>query len=485
MCQRPDLTQRLFSEVMKLFADGVLTPLPLQTFPAEDVVDAFRYMQQARHIGKIVVTYCKGLSCFEPQKPTKEQSLCLSADGTYLVTGGLGGFGLETARWLVDKGARHLVLVSRSGSGGEEARATIAEMAAKGVNVLARACDVTSREALKTLFSELSLVSPPLKGVVHAAVVIEDGLIRNLSEGQLERVLAAKMLGADYLDELTRNLSLDFFVLYSSATTFFGNPGQAAYVAANYYLESLARNRRAMGLPATCVCWGAIDDAGFLARNKKIKDALQSRMGGQAIRARNALGYLEKMLLNKQSGLGVLELDWRSLARFLPTAKTPRFVRVAPQFFGEERGGESNIDVAQMLLEFGDGALKEAFTSIVKEEVGRILRISQDKIDANASIYDMGLDSLMGVELVLALEERFGTKIPVMAISESPTAMKLAEKLIAQLRGSEGKDFSQDELEMQRKRLAAQHGVEAVITAPQLSPAQDAPTALSQGRLFK
>src|SRR5690606_37912404 len=158
--------------------------------------------------------------------------------------------------------ARHLALVSRSGPASETAQQAIAALQARGVTVHAAACDVTDAQAVNDLVAHIQHAMPPLKGIVHAAMVIDDGLIRNATAEQIERVLAPKVLGGQHLDAATRDLSIDFFVMFSSGTTLFGNPGQANYVPANIWLEGLARQRRAQGRPATCVRWGAIDDVG-------------------------------------------------------------------------------------------------------------------------------------------------------------------------------------------------------------------------------
>ncbi|HNI73175.1 MAG TPA: SDR family NAD(P)-dependent oxidoreductase, partial [Accumulibacter sp.] len=219
MLKQPALTRRLFGEIMALFNEGVLHPLPYHTFEAEDVVDAFRYMQQARQIGKIVITYPHGIEGIPlPADSTTRRSWQLSANASYLVTGGLSGFGLRTAEWLVSKGARQLVLVSRSGATGDEAKKALSRFTAQGVTVQAAACDVSNRDELAKLLNQVAETMPPLKGVVHAAAVIDDALIRNLDSRQIARVLAPKMLGAYHLDELTRHLPLDLFILFSSAT---------------------------------------------------------------------------------------------------------------------------------------------------------------------------------------------------------------------------------------------------------------------------
>ena len=457
MHERPALTRRLFGEMMALFAQGVLHPLPYQEFDANDIVDAFRYMQQARQIGKIVITYRNGIRHAHPAASTiASPALHLPAEATYLVTGGLSGFGLRTAQWLVEKGARHLALISRSGPTSDVAQQAIGALQAQGVTVHAVACDVTDAQAVNGLVQHIQSAMPPLKGIVHAAMVIDDGLIRGATAAAIERVLAPKVLGGLHLDAATRNLALDFFVMFSSGTTLFGNPGQANYVAANMWLEGLARQRRAQGRPATCVRWGAIDDVGYLARNEKIKDALQSRMGGDALSSSDALHALEDILLADANNLGVLELDWRALRRFLPSAAASKFSFLARRSSdtGEDDGDTS--DISHMLATMDDAALHDVFVDMLKTEVSEILRVSSDKINPEVSVYDMGLDSLMGVELVVALENRFGVRLPVMALNESPTLSKLADRLIQLLRG-EGDHGEPDAVLAQVEQVVSQH----------------------------
>ncbi len=440
MNERPELTAKLFGEVMALFEKGILHALPFTRFEARDVVEAFRFMQQSQQIGKIVVTYRNGIPAVSAANAANvtgawaeaaAHKLELDSHASYLVTGGLGGFGLRSAQWLAEKGARHLILLGRRGPDTEEARAGIQSLEAMGVKVSAYACDITD-EAL--LASVLSPWLGQLKGIIHAAAVIEDSLIENLSAEQFERVLRPKVMGALNLHTLTTSRSPDFFVMYSSATTLFGNPGQSAYVAANAGLEAIAAIRRANGLPATCMLWGAIDDAGFLARNTQIKDALQHRMGGQALSSAEALEHLEQAILNQFNNEGVLELDFSALAKFLPTAQSPRFHELARLGSQSHQDDQKAEDIPRLLNELDQIALTAVFTDIVKSELSQILRIAPEKIDAGKSIYDMGLDSLMGVELVVALEARFGVRLSVMAITENPSIEKLTQRLISLLR---------------------------------------------------
>ncbi|MGY6272312.1 SDR family NAD(P)-dependent oxidoreductase [Achromobacter denitrificans] len=454
LAARPELARELYAEMMALFREGALRPLPQRVFDARDIVDAFRYMQQSRQIGKVVVTYRRGLPAPAAEGP--RPALALAADGTYLVTGGLSGFGLRAAQWLADKGARHLVLIGRAGPASDEARQAVAALRERGVSVMAQACDVTDAGALEALLAQARADFPPLRGVIHAAAVIEDGLAQGADEARIARVLAPKLRGAVLLHELTRADPLDCFVLFSSATTLFGNPGQSAYVAANAGLEALARLRRSQGLPATCPRWGAIDDAGYLARNDQVKQALQHRMGGSAIPAAQALAALEDMLLSGSDALGVLELDWHALARHLPAAAAPRYADLA-RLAGDARDdGDSPDGLLAQLAELDDADLAARIVELLKQEVGEILRVPPDRIDPGRSLYDIGLDSLMGVELVVALEGRFGIRLPVMALSESPTLDKLGARLIQALRGDAPQEGG-DEISTHIERLASQH----------------------------
>jgi len=474
MLAHPELSQRLFAELIALFATGVLYPLPYHLFAADDIQDAFRYMQQARQIGKIVVTYQGGIAQVYSKKSAPQQHLTLAADATYLVTGGLSGFGLKTAEWLVDKGARNLVLLGRSGVSSAQAEAVITGLMAQGVKIYAAGCDITDKTALATLLAETATALPPLKGIVHAAAVIQDGLINKMDVEQLRAVLAPKVLGAQYLHELTLDKPLDFFVFFSSATSLFGNPGQGSYVAANAFLNALASYRKTIGLAATSVCWGAIDDVGYLARNEKIKDVLQNRMGGKALNSAVALETLETLLLTGRSNLGVMELDWDLAARSLPSSASPKFSELPKHGAGGDGSAGSYIDL-QQLLELPEAELLATLTEILRQELGEILRISVDKLDPQQAIQSFGLDSLMGFELIVAIETRFDIKLPVMLLNQYPTIAKLAEQIMHRLKGNNpvaGDDESTQDL---AKQLVYQHGVDAAEEA--VVNAADAVTA--------
>ena len=470
IARRPETARRVLGKLMELFAQGVLHPLPHRAFCASDVEAAFRHMQAARHVGKIVITFPEGFDPVGP-RPLEKPQTQLRADATYLVTGGLSGFGLRTARWLAQRGARHLALLSRTGTAGHEEQPVLEELTAAGVAVVPLACDVADSAALRAALDTLRSRMPPLRGIVHAAMVIEDALIRDMDRGQLHRVLAPKFAGAMNLHHATLGCELDFFLLYSSATTSFGNPGQGAYVAANMALEALARERRARGLPVTCISWGPIGDAGYLARNDRVREALVGRIGGRALRADEALRALDGLLAVDSPPLGLLELDWNVLSRFLPQARSPKFSELA------RRGGtcasaeEPVRDLRGLLAQLSEEELLPAVTNAVRAEISQILRIAPERIETTAPLTELGMDSLMAVELATSLESQMGIEISALSLGDAATIERIAARVARQLRpaadqpdGSAGGD---GDLAEQVRQVAARHAGEvsvAVVT---------------------
>lgn len=242
MVERPELAQELFSDIIKRFEDGIYTPLPYRAFDASRISDAFRLMQKSGHTGKIVI---RPPLASPPSAREQHPDFTVRPDASVFVSGGLSGFGLATARWFAAKGAGGLVLAGRSGPSSEEAKAAIAELESLGVKVIARACDVTNLDSVTALFDEAEKAGVPVRGIIHAAAVFDDGTLESLSQRQYQRVIEPKILGGLTLHNASLGRELDFFVFYSSITTAFGNPGQANYVAANSFLEALAQHCRA------------------------------------------------------------------------------------------------------------------------------------------------------------------------------------------------------------------------------------------------
>ncbi|MFM0640343.1 SDR family NAD(P)-dependent oxidoreductase [Paraburkholderia metrosideri] len=458
MSALPNLTARLFEEVMQLFADGVLHPLPYRAFPAERVEEAFRHMQQARQIGKILVTYPAGTP--NPSRVTDgAEALRLDPKAAYLIVGGTGGLGFASARWMMSCGARHLTLASRSGTLAPELAAEAALWREEnGTQVYTAACDVTDAAALDIVFADIAARGTPLKGVLHSAMVIDDGLVRNLDDARFAAVLAPKLAGAWNLHRATRGMTLDFFVVYSSATTFLGNPGQSSYVAANTFLEALVAQRRAAGLPGTYMAWGPLDDVGFLARNAETREALQSRIGGLSITSAEALAALERAIVDMNVGEAVVRLDWQALSLGMPAARARRYTDMHARGSHEpaRQGGAQMRD--QILgLAFADALQLVAET--LQAQIARILHMSPEKIETGRSILDMGMDSLMGMELGMAVEESFQVKLSIMTMAEGATVHSLAQRIVESIQ-TQNEAAEPNGVAAQVATFAAQHALD-------------------------
>jgi phthiocerol/phenolphthiocerol synthesis type-I polyketide synthase C len=436
--QQPSLATRLFREVIALFDGGAFRPLPHIVHFAADVDGAFRRMQQARHVGKIVVSMHAPPPAIR-RLPVAAGQLQLDGHGAYLVSGGLGGFGLATACRLADRGARFLVLISRRGIPGEEEAQLIESLRARGVEVMVRACDVTDPAALKSVFEEIDRAGRPLRGVVHAAMVIDDHTLRNLTTEAFRRVMEPKVRGAWNLHRLSRDRELQFFILYSSATVCFGSPGQGNYVAANAVLEALAAWRRGLGLPALAVALDAIADAGYLARSPELQERFRHRYGTNGVSSARALDLIEQELAAASDHALIMNPDWRALRRMLPDATAPQFEWMI-HGAGEADAPGTAEDLRAQLAVLSVEEQHVLLADLLCEEISRIMHLAAEKIDRNRALQDLGVDSLMAMELATAIESRFGVDLPLMALADNANIDALAARLREMLQPDSGAD---------------------------------------------
>jgi acyl transferase domain-containing protein/NADPH:quinone reductase-like Zn-dependent oxidoreductase/acyl carrier protein/NADP-dependent 3-hydroxy acid dehydrogenase YdfG len=468
LLEDPATSKKLLQVVVGLFHRKILTPLPYRSFDAHDIGDAFHLMQQSGHIGKLVI---------RPPAPgvIKRQSqaaFTAASDKAHLVTGGLGGFGLETARFLADHGARHIVLTGRGGASRPEARALVSDLEAKGIRVVVEALDVTDKVAMQRLFSRFGDDLPPLAGVMHAAMVLEDAAIANLEPAQFARVLNPKVAGAELLDQLTGALRLDYFVLFSSATTMIGNPGQAAYVAANGFLEGLARRRRRRGLPALAVAWGAIGDVGVLARSRATQEALERRTGVTAMMARDALTLMAAFLAKPQATdhdgvIVIAPVDWAVASEQLAALRSPTYANLARR--GATKSSErAKIDVTELLAQGSLESVRKIVSDLIVEEIGRVLRLPREDVSRGKPLSEIGLDSLMAVELALGLEKRLGLKSALAAAVSTFTVGEFADHVISLATGATTND---DQLarSVAERHLGATSEAEGIAAASALA----------------
>jgi phthiocerol/phenolphthiocerol synthesis type-I polyketide synthase C len=450
---KPALCRRLFEDMLGHFERRELTPLPHAVHSRSDLVETLRLMQHSGHVGKLVVVP-DARPASVAAAPTPQLGP-LSPEAGYLVTGGLGGLGRVVARRLVALGARHLVLVGRSGAATEAARAAVADLIARGAAVTVVAADLSDETAVTTVLGPALAALPPLAGVVHCAGILRDATIANLDPDDYQAVVRAKFLTAWNLHHLTAGTDLDFFVLFSSATTVLGNPGQANYVAANTGLEALAAYRRSLGLAATSFGWGPVTDTGMLAERPEVLDSLRRLTGAVGLTADDAMDFVELFTRSRLANLHVFRMRLRQLAR-LPYVASPVYDYLAAET-GTEAGAAVSDDIREVLR---DMTAKEAVThlaGILSQHFARILRLPASRIRHDKPLGELGMDSLMYVELGLATEEAFGVDISSLTLDKTSTILSLAAMVHAQL-GAEAAPRD-NEAQAMAETIRRQHGL--------------------------
>jgi acyl transferase domain-containing protein/acyl carrier protein len=415
----PQALKEVFAEMLALFERGKFKPLPTFTFPAGKMRDAFKTMAQAKHIGKVVVDF--EANDMEVDLSTA-MPLVLASDGAYLITGGLGGFGAEVARYLAAHGAGHLYLLGRSGADRPEAKALLADLAKKGVKAHAIAADVTRRSDVDAVLKRIAKDKVKLKGVIHSAMVLDDGFINQLDADRMMRVMSPKIVGAWNLHEATVKLPLDHFVMFSSMAAVLGSSGQANYVAGNRFLDLLAAQRRKLGLPAVTVNWGALGGAGAVQRDKAILKYLKT-MGMPPLTLEEALSGLGVALRKDVAAVGCCKVDWQALGRANPAIKQlRRFSDVAAETGGASGGGKVRTE---LLAAKGADRLR-LLNAYLTQQIARVLKVDAGKIEAARPLNELGLDSLTSFQLKNKIESEIGIALPVGKFLQKPTVDSLA-----------------------------------------------------------
>ncbi|XVS68200.1 SDR family NAD(P)-dependent oxidoreductase [Actinosynnema sp. CA-299493] len=403
----PVVGEQLLAEVM---GGTGYRPLPHTVHPAGRIGEAFRQLQHSWHVGKVVVSFDPGA---EPVTATGTPAApSLDPDGTYLVTGGLSGFGAATARWLAERGARHLALVGRRGADSPGAPELLAELTARGSHATAHAADAADPVAMRRIITELD---PPLRGVVHAAMHLDDAPLTELDDDRLHAVLSPKLGGAVVLDELTRDLDLDLFLLYSSAAALVGNLKQAPYVAGNLFLEALARRRHAHGLPGTTIAWGAIGETGYVARTGM--EAAMSALGLDPITPADALHAVGELPASAHPVAFVGRFNWPRLSTLMPTLRTPRFGALVRQ--SDVGAGEREEELIRRLAQLPEEEAVALIAGQVTSLLGEVLRMDPAAIDHHRRVDHYGMDSLMAAELLVSARRRFDVEIPPLELARS------------------------------------------------------------------
>ncbi len=416
-----DLVQDLIADLVEQFASGALKPLPRELFPLEEVHDAFRYMARARHIGRVIVC---------PER--KPHSAEIRSDGAYLVTGGNSGLGLKVTEWLSARGAGEVIVMGRSRPSAEAA-ALFNAMSAHGTVVTVCQGDVSqSLDVERALRSVL-----PLRGVFHCAGIVDDGVLLQQNRERFQRVLSPKIGGVCHLHRFTRNSPLDHFVLFSSIASPLGSPGQTNYASANAFLDAVAHYRRAHHLPALSIDWGAWSETGMAVRHKVVERSAETGILG--ISTREGLSAFEALLEGNGTQTIVASVNWSQyLANDIPPSQ--RKFLSGLQGSRKPSAGEKSPVKQELwmprLESIAKSRWKGLLAQLIEEKVRLTLRLDRTQpITPGQPLQELGLDSLLSVELRNALGTAVNRTLPATLLFNYPTLEALTDFLFRELGG--------------------------------------------------
>jgi 1-acyl-sn-glycerol-3-phosphate acyltransferase len=425
---RPAAVGSMLRQIVQMVTAGTLECLPLTAFDLSQAEHALRLLAQAKHIGKVVLTVS------EPTYQVAddaERPLC-RPDATYLISGGLGGFGLAVANRMVERGARHIVLMSRSGVPTSANQSLFDRLSESPARVVVSRGDVGNHADVDRTLAEIRATMPPLRGVVHGAMVLEDVPLVQMDADRLRAVLDPKIGGAWNLHLQTATDSLDFFVLFSSLSSVLGIKGQGNYGAANVFLDMLAPYRRSRGLPALVINWGGISDVGYVAQHREVAQHLH-RQGMGTFTSAEALDLMEEALSRSVSQLIAARVDWQrwsavATKAFKQTRRVAHLVATAQQT-SQPVPAEATA-VGSALASSAPEQRRETLENYIVQRVAKVLGMSTQNVPTHVPFTELGVDSLMAVELQTVLQRDLGRDVPLGLLLEGIDIHRLTNNLL-------------------------------------------------------
>jgi myxalamid-type polyketide synthase MxaE and MxaD len=390
---------------------------------ADDVETQVAVRGGERHVARLV----------RPASPRTAPVDAVPAEATYLVTGGLGALGLLVARWLVEHGARHLVLVGRRGPD-DAAEQELQALRGAGAEVRVARADVSDELALAQVIADAAMSMPPLRGVVHAAGALDDATLGTLDPARLLAILEPKVLGGWNLHNLTADLPLDFFVLFSSLAGTLGSPGQGNYAAANAFLDALAWLRASQGRPALSIAWGPWEDTGLSVRPEGVGRFVE-RAGVKGIAPASGIEWLGRLLSLETPQTAVALVDWERWAAHSTVAAgsllTSELVAAGPASAAAEAGPRGGTLTVDDLFAADPADRQGLLESYLHVAIARALDMKPEKLDADQPLTGVGLDSLVAVGMKNQIEVDLGMSLPLAAALEGSSLRELAAQMLA------------------------------------------------------
>ncbi|MEM9087129.1 MAG: SDR family NAD(P)-dependent oxidoreductase, partial [Cyanobacteria bacterium P01_F01_bin.53] len=432
--QQPQTVQTMLRHLGEQIGEGHWHALPSTIFDQSNTIQAFRTLQQAKHTGKILLTQRAENAEHTVRQSTVRQSIQFQSEGTYLVTGGLGGLGLVVAQWMVTQGAQQIVLLSRR-EPTAEAQAVINQLNSQDVTVNVISADVTDATVMASVLAEIRESQHPLKGIVHAAGILADGLIAQLTWDKFEQVLRPKVTGAWNLHTLTQGCELDFFILFSSAAALLGSPGQANHATANAFLDGLAHYRNQVGLPGLSINWGAWSSVGSALKYQQ-QGTLNHFPGVAPLSPEDGISQLETLWTTTAPQVGVVPINWSEFLS-LPAARSqPIFQTQASKLAKPPTISTDSVATSSILSDLAAAPFEEKqllLDTYVCTQICQTLGFSTGELDRQTGFFDLGMDSLTALELKNSLQTDLGLSLPSTLAFDYPTVEALLAYLATQL----------------------------------------------------
>ncbi|MEH2034150.1 MAG: SDR family NAD(P)-dependent oxidoreductase [Nostoc sp.] len=364
------------------------------------------------------------------QNSPNQGDIPIHPDSTYLISGGLGGLGLLIAHWLVERGAKHLVLMGRRGTN-EQSDRQIQQLRAEGVSVMVMQADVSVQSQVAEVLAEIGRSHPPLHGIIHAGGVLDDGVLLQQTWERFHRVMAPKVQGAWNLHTLTQALPLDFFILFSSAASVLGSAGQANHCAANAFLDALAHYRHQLGLSGLSINWGAWAEIGAAAERQFGKQL--QHQGMEMMSPSQGLQALEQSFSWEVAQVGVMPLNWLTFMQQFSPGTCPAYLAEFSQVGIAQSVSPPPMEIQQQLQTHDFGDRLQILTIYLKEKVAKVLGCSVERVDASQALSKAGLDSLMAIEIRNRIITELGIDLSLEKFVEGSSINQLADLLLKQL----------------------------------------------------
>ncbi|KAF2468734.1 polyketide synthase [Lindgomyces ingoldianus] len=423
------LAKRLLHEVFKLLSANAITTVPVQTMPINEIETAFRTLQASKHTGKLVLTVRADQKVnIVPPSPA---AAALQSSATYLVIGGLGGLGRRVCTWLADRGAKNIVVASRSIESSDSGHSMVEALRHRGVSVILKSCDVCSEEQVQGLVADIRF---PIRGVIQAAMVLQDALFEDMEVEKWFAAIDPKVTGSWNLHHHLPK-DLDFFVMLSSIVAVSGNLGQSNYAAGCSFQDGLARYRTSLGLPAHSINVGVVAEDGFVSENPAVAASLKKR-GFDTVAVREFLAHLDYVVTNplgpepslSQSSIGLAPASndagsgqptWTAGLTFAHFYEKESSHAVRP---GATTDVLSTISPAMKVEE-----VVGVFSTVILKQLSKLIDIAFENLSAARSLDSYGVDSLVAVELRNWIGAYLQANVSLLALRSTESITELAE----------------------------------------------------------